>query len=254
MRGVASQVGAAKESCGSYDYTRNRGDAMKYVGIGIGAAIIAVAIFLGVHQARQIERLEKTVQDTTSSLNTKFKHELSLCWSKVAQQETIRVPIATVFRKLSARDSVRIASFIEFANQGKLDSLLAVITRLSTPKWGSTEFTYESENLKVTGYAYADHYPLESDTMNVVARISDVQILSLPRDTVVTSTTEECSKPFIGRTILLTDWKFIPKDKKSEFGLSVGFPINIGSITIMPNAGMHSLVKLNAGVLVAVEF
>lgn len=227
---------------------------MKYVGIGIGAAIIGVAVFLFVQKTNQVSRLEKTVQDTVSHLNVKFRNELSKCWSKVAQQETIRVPITTVFRKLSARDSARIASFIEFANQGKLDSLLAVITRLSTPKWGTTEFTYESENLKVTGYAYADSYPLETDTIGVVATINNVEILSLPRDTLPPVIVREVSKPFIGRATLLTDWKFVPKDKRSEFGLSVGLPINIGSVTIMPNAGMHSIFKVNAGVQLAVEF
>lgn len=227
---------------------------MKYVGIGIGVALIAAAIFLFVQQKNQVTRLETTLQDTVSHLNTKFKHELSLCWSRVAQQETIRVPIPTVFGRLSKRDSARIDAFVRLASQGQLDSLLAVITRLSTPKWGTTEFKYESENLKITGYAYADSYPLESDTIGVVATINDVEILSLPRDTLPPVIVREVSKPFIGRATLLTDWKFVPKDKKSEFGLSVGLPVNIGRITITPNAGMHSLMKLNGGIQVAVEF
>jgi hypothetical protein len=217
----------------------------------LGGLVIG-AWFFGRISAR-LEK-EKQLEDTVNVLHAKFVGDLNECWKKVIQQTPpISTPIFTARKKLSHDDSVKIAQIMSYATQGKLDSLLAVVERLSATKFGMRSWDYEDENVWIAGTSMGSSSPLESDTIHIETGIDDLRLKSLPRDTIVV-TIQDDSKPFIDSPVLTTQWYWIFKSKKSEASVAAGLPINVGKIRFVPNAGFHSILKLNAGVVVEYIF
>jgi len=155
-------------------------------------ALIIVAIgggyFLWTQYKKSLvkDAVEKAVADTVSILDAKHKKELSDCYEKILQNTPpikVYVPAKTI--PLSHQDSLAIAAIMSLIDRDGVDSLKEIIVHLATPKSGEREFGYEDDNITVTGIAYADYHPLNSDTINVQTYFTGLTIKDFPRDTIV---------------------------------------------------------------------
>ena len=217
----------------------------KYL-IGFG---VALALFVGGYfylQSYVNRKVGRLLEDTVKTIQAKHAKELSDCFARyVEQRPPIQTPVIVKSLRLTREDSLRIAVLMGFV-ASRRDSAQDIVVRLTQPKYGEAEATFEDEQIKVKTFSYGSYNPLTSDTIAIGTMLTEFQLKQLPRDT-VTLTVTNCKVPLIENIYVRGDLDFRWRDRNAG-GISFNIPFNVEGFRVSPKVGYHSVIGAYTGV------